>query len=103
LFQNSGVTVVFNGHEHNFQYTGKGQLSGDVLYVITGAGGELRDRSITPKLSAAGIAAAANVRHFTVVEIEGKTMRITPVGEKPFELIGPDGKPRPLPVVVNAR
>jgi hypothetical protein len=103
LFQETGVSVVFNGHEHNFQYTGKGQVSGDVLYVVSGAGGELRDRAITPRLSAAGIAAAANQRHFTVVEIEGKTMRITPVGERPIELIGPDGKARPLPVVVNAR
>jgi tartrate-resistant acid phosphatase type 5 len=104
LFQDTGVEVVFNGHEHNFQYTAKGSGSaGDVTYVVTGAGGELRDRNITTKLSQAGIAAFANQRHFTVVEIEGKTMRITPVGDRPVQLLGPDSKQRPIPVTVNAR
>ena len=103
LFQDTNVAVVFNGHEHNFQYTHKGGPSGDVVYIVTGAGGELRDRFSAQRFVAEGIAGIANVRHFTVVEVEGKTMRITPVGEKPIQVTGPDSRPIPLPIVVQGR
>jgi hypothetical protein len=53
--------VVLAGHEHNFQYTRKGGPSGDVVYVITGAGGELRDGISARRFVEEGIAGVAKV------------------------------------------
>jgi hypothetical protein len=47
LFARSGVKVVFNGHEHNFQFSTRDQATGGVCYVISGAGGQLRPDNVT--------------------------------------------------------
>lgn len=80
LFQSSGVKVVFNGHEHNFQYSKVDEASGGIRYVTSGAGGELRMGNVRGRMSAQNIEAFAAQNHFLVVEIDGKTMRITPLG-----------------------
>ena len=66
LFQRSGVQMVFNGHEHNFQYA----RHEGIHYFVTGAGGELRTGDIARKLEAAGVEAFANERHFLEVELD---------------------------------
>jgi hypothetical protein len=103
LFQSSGVQVVFNGHEHNFQVSERNSSTGNVLYVVSGAGGELRDKNIASRLKAAGMAAFANQRHFLAVEVQNDTMRIWPMSDRPVEVRGPDSKPRPVPITVLAK
>ncbi len=101
LFQASGVQVVFSGHEHNFQFSQRDSATGGILYVISGAGGELRSGNALPQMRAAHMAGWAPARHFLIVEIEGRTMRITPFADKPIRVIGPDGKQVGLPIVVT--
>jgi tartrate-resistant acid phosphatase type 5 len=81
LFQRSGVAVVFNGHEHNFQISDRDKTGG-ITYVISGAGGELRKGDIYFKLAKAGMKAFAAERHFLLVEIRNKRMEITPISEE---------------------
>jgi tartrate-resistant acid phosphatase type 5 len=103
LFRESGVQAVFNGHEHNFQYAEKTETTGNSLYVVTGAGGELRDKNITSRLRRAGIAGFANQRHFLSVEVDRGVMKIMPLGDRPIKVIGPDSQPRQMPLVVNVK
>ena len=42
LFTNSGVKVVFSGHEHNFQASEVSPATGGIRFFVSGAGGELR-------------------------------------------------------------
>lgn len=81
LFQAEGVRVVFNGHEHNFQLSTEDGPTGGVCYVVTGAGGELRDGK-PGKFNVQGMsflrAWTAQV-HFLLVEIEGPRMTIAPI------------------------
>jgi len=42
LFAASGVKVVFNGHEHNFQVSEANDKTSGIHFIISGAGGELR-------------------------------------------------------------
>jgi tartrate-resistant acid phosphatase type 5 len=101
LFSKTGVKVVFNGHEHNFQMSQVNDWTGGVLYIVTGAGGELR--SGRPRnMSGAGIAGWAAVPHFLAVEIEGDTMRITPIaGSGSMNVIDPSGKKVDFPIVLR--
>ena len=78
LFRKSGVKVVFSGHEHNFQYSKKNAKTGDIRYVVSGAGGELRTGDIRGSMENAQIEGWAAQLHFLVVEMSGKEMRITP-------------------------
>lgn len=100
LFQASGVKVAFSGHEHNLQISEANERSGGVRYVVSGAGGELRAGNIQRRMRAENIAAWAPQRHFLVVEIEGKTMRITPVGDQEIAVLNPDGGRIPLPLTI---
>jgi hypothetical protein len=79
LFSRSGVKTVFSGHEHNLQFSEDSDATGHVRYVVSGAGGQLRAGDVYKKMGAARIEGWAAQRHFLVVEIEGRTMRITPV------------------------
>ena len=101
LFGRSGVKVSFQGHEHNFQVSEANGASRGIRFVVSGAGGELRTRDVTPKMARANIAAFTAQNHFLVVEIEGKTMRITPVGFEPIRVNDARGTAVPLPLVVN--
>ena len=100
MFEQAGVKVVFNGHEHNYQHSAVNSATGGVRYVVSGSGGELRDRNVRGKMQAAEIEGWAPVNQFLSVEIDGKEMRITPIGFKPFDVVDRTGKriDMPLPV-----
>ena len=84
LFEKVGVRVVFNGHEHNFQYRKSNESSGRIRFVITGAGGELASNDLLRRnIADANIEGWARQRHFCVVEIEEDIMKITPVSYAP--------------------
>jgi tartrate-resistant acid phosphatase type 5 len=101
MFQKDGVKVVFTGHEHNFQYSEDSDATGHVRYVLTGAGGELRSGNVTGNMALAHIEGFAAQRHFLVVEIEGRVMRITPVSSGKMSVQGRDRKEIPLPLVIR--
>ena len=101
LFGNSGVKVAFQGHEHNFQISEANHLSRGIRFVVSGAGGELRTPDVTRKMAKANIAAFSAQNEFLVVEIEGKTMRITPLGYEPIRVTDANGGPVPMPFVIT--
>ena len=76
LFRNNGVQVAFSGHEHNFQFAGRNTETGQTLYVVSGAGGQVRTGSFYGEMAAANIEGTVAQRHFVVVEIEGDTLFI---------------------------
>jgi tartrate-resistant acid phosphatase type 5 len=71
LFRKAGVRVVFNGHEHNFQYSVADRETGGIRYVVSGAGGELRDGDVRGEMPRAHIEGWAAQHHFLTVEIDG--------------------------------
>jgi hypothetical protein len=99
LFARSGVKVVFTGHEHNYQFSKVDEMTGGVQYIVSGAGGELRSGDVTANMAKAHIAGWAATRHFLVVEIDGNTMRITPMSNEKFVPV--DANHRPLPALVT--
>ena len=101
LFARSGVKVSFAGHEHNFQYSEVNAESEGIRFVVSGSGGELRTGSIQSKLAKANIAGWAPQNHFLVVEIDGKTMRITPIGYEPIDVRDVRGAPAQMPIAVT--
>lgn len=103
VFAKSGVKVVFNGHEHNFQFSTQDQATGGMCYVISGAGGELRPGSVIRKMRSAHIAGWSGQNHFLVVEIRGKTMSVLPVSFEEIRVQDPNGRPVKMPLVVNLR
>jgi hypothetical protein len=98
LFGRSGVKVVFNGHEHNFQWSEQNGATRGVRYVTSGAGGQLRAEDVRPKMQSAGIAGWAPERHFLLVEIENRVMTIHVKGAKPFAIRDRNGKPVAQPL-----
>jgi hypothetical protein len=52
-------------------------------------------------MAKANIAAFTARNEFLVVEIEGKTMRITPVGYQPMRVHDANGSVVPLPFVIT--
>jgi hypothetical protein len=98
LFERYSLSVAFNGHEHNWQPIEEKLASGRLLYhVITGAGGELRrSRPGTTSFDngKARVAEWIAARHFTLVQIDGPKMTITPIGA--------DNKPVGKALVVTA-
>lgn len=100
MFAKDSVKVVFNGHEHNYQYSLLGGASGGVRYVVSGSGGELREGDIRGRMERENIEGWAAVHQFLSVEIEGKEMRITPVSYAPFEVVDHRGKPLSIPLKV---
>jgi len=69
--------VAFSGHEHNFQISEANQRTGGVRYVVSGAGGELRHGNVRRRMRSRTSLAGPREPLFSV-EIEGKTMRMTP-------------------------
>lgn len=100
LFSRYGVQVVFSGHEHNFQISHRNDRSGLVQYVVSGGGGQLRSGSITDRMMAANIAAAASQRHFLLVEIDNDKMNVTPLGTEPIEVRDRSENLVPMPLTV---
>ena len=101
LFSQRGIKVVFNGHEHNFQFSEVNDRSGRVRFVTTGAGGELRAGSVQGRMRNANIAGWAPENHFLVVEIDGGLMKITPLGDEPVRVVDNDGRAIPMPLEVR--
>ncbi len=101
LFAVSGVKVVFNGHEHNLQISESNAASHGIRFITSGAGGELRTGDIQSKLKGANIAMWAPQNHFLVVEIEGKTMKVTPIGYEPITVRDSNGQVVTPPFVIT--
>ncbi len=101
LFESAGVKVVFNGHEHNLQFSEANQQSGGVRYVTSGAGGELRAGNVQNRMARSNIAGWAPQNNFLVVEIDGKTMHITPLGFEQVVVRNPNGGVVPMPLNVT--
>jgi hypothetical protein len=102
LFQRSGVKVVFNGHEHNFQFSQVDAQSGGIQFVTSGSGGQLRPGNIASRLRNANMAGFAPQNQFLVVEINGKTMHITPRGFEEINVKDANGASVPMPLTVAA-
>jgi hypothetical protein len=102
LFRKSGVRVVFSGHEHNFQFSRRDEATQNMLFVVSGAGGELRTANIEANMPRSHIAGWSPQRHFLDVEIEGTTMKITPLSYDEVMVRDPEGNPVPLPITVTA-
>jgi tartrate-resistant acid phosphatase type 5 len=102
LFRQYGVHVVFNGHEHNFQIAEKTPVTGNVQYLVTGSGGQLREGDVSKTAKARGISGWSAQRHFLMVEINGDQMRIMPTGPETVKVVSPDGGEIPMPLVIQA-
>jgi predicted phosphodiesterase len=74
LFPEAGVRLVLAGHEHNFQLT----ETGGCTYVVSGAGGKVRE-DVPQGFSEAGTTAWAAQAHLLLVEVDGAEARLTPV------------------------
>jgi hypothetical protein len=101
LFRRHGVRVVFSGHEHNFQYTKANSETGNIRYVVSGAGGELRDGDVRSEMDRAQIEGWAPQLHFLSVEIDGDEMRIWPIGAQTIRVRDRDGREIAMPVRVR--
>ena len=101
LFRRTGVKAVFNGHEHNFQFSKQDSGSGGIRFVVSGAGGELRTKDVSSKMEKAGIAGWAPQRHFLLVEIEERTMKITPLGPERVIVTDKDRQQIKMPLEVS--
>ena len=93
--------MVFNGHEHNFQFSPKDRTTGGICYVLSGAGAELRPASVIPNMGNAHIAGWAGQNHFLLIEIRGEIMSITPISYEAMRVRDKNDKPVPLPIVVR--
>ncbi len=101
MFQQNGVKVVLNGHEHNFQFSEDDDATGHIRYVISGAGGELRPGNVMGNMAKAHIEGWAPQRHFCIVEIDGRTMRVTPLSNDPMLVRDRNGRPIAMPIVIQ--
>lgn len=100
-FKKNGVKVVFTGHEHNFQFSQKSAQTGDIRYIVSGAGGELRDSSVHASMAQAQIEGWAAQLHFLLVEIEGKEMRIFPKSFSEVNVTDRSGRRIAMPLKVT--
>jgi tartrate-resistant acid phosphatase type 5 len=101
VFSDAGVKAAFSGHEHNFQVSEASPQTSGICFFVSGAGGELRVGNVQKKMKQANIRAWAPENHFLVVEIEGKTMKVTPLSSEPMNVVDADGRPVPLPITVT--
>lgn len=86
LFERGGVRLVLAGHEHNFQVS---EVDGRT-YVVSGAGGKLREE-VPEGFDDAHTTAWAAQAHLLVVEIDGDEARLTPISG-----LLPDGSLHPM-------
>ncbi len=101
LFTSSGVKVVFSGHEHNFQASEVSPATGGIRFFVSGAGGELRRGNVQKHMQRAHIQAWAEQNHFLEVDIDGKTMQVTPLSYQPLKIVNSAGAPVPIPFTVT--
>lgn len=100
LFRKENVRAVFSGHEHNFQLSERNAATGNMTFVLSGAGGELRAGDVRRKMPGAQIAAWAPQRHFCIVQLSETGMSITPVTDGPLLLRDARGARVPVPIVL---
>jgi tartrate-resistant acid phosphatase type 5 len=74
LFERGGVRLALAGHEHNFQVS---EVDGRT-YVVSGAGGKLRE-DVPEGFDDAHTTAWAAQAHLLLVEVDGDEARLTPV------------------------
>lgn len=86
LFEEAGVQLVLAGHEHNFQYS----VVNGVHYVVSGAGGKLREGEPC-EFERAHTAAWAQEGHFLLVRADSRQIEVEPVGG-----VDADGRLRPI-------
>jgi hypothetical protein len=98
----TGVQAVFAGHEHNLQFSEQNAETGNIQFIVSGAGGELRDSSVRKRMAANRIASWSNQNHFLTVTITGAKMTIDPIGIAPVKLIDPSGKAATSPVQIQS-
>ena len=101
VFKRNGVKVSFSGHEHNFQFSKKNAETGNIRYVLSGAGGELRTGDVRDAMDAANIEGWAAALHFLSVEIDGREMRITPISPNGMEIVDKNGGKIAMPLRVT--
>jgi len=101
LFKHSGVKVVFSGHEHNFQFSKKNSETGNIRYIVSGAGGELRSGDVKEFMERSDIEGWAAALHFLSVEIEGREMRVTPIFATGADVVTHEGKKIEMPLRVT--
>lgn len=101
LFVKHRVAAYFCGHEHNLQLSRNDTSMAPTVMFLTGAGGELRTGNARREMARERIAAWAAVRHFLHVEIDGETMRVTPIGAQPVEPVDAAGRRVPLPFTLT--
>lgn len=104
LFERSGVRLVLAGHEHNFQLN---EHHG-ITYVVTGAGGKVRQEP-PQRFEEAHTAAWAAEGHFLLVHIDGADCTLVPVTEvtdegelRHMSLHRPDGGRYPTPIELRS-
>ena len=95
------MKVVFTGHEHNFQFSFKNSATGDIRYIVSGAGGELRGGNVRGAMQSSQIEGWAAKLHFLMVEIEGKEMRISPRSFEPIAILDRSGRQVEMPLKVT--
>ena len=76
LFARTGVRVVLNGHEHNFQHSRHNGID----YLVTGAGSKL-DRGTPDRFNEAHTQTWSNHAHFLLVTIREETLTVRVIGE----------------------
>jgi hypothetical protein len=85
-FDRAEVRLVLAGHEHNFQI---GEV-GDRTYVVSGAGGKIREEQ-PERLGEQGVDAWAAHSHLLLVRLDGDRAELTPISG-----LLPDGAPQLL-------
>lgn len=77
IYEEFGVDIVFNGHDHNYERIDIGQ---GPIYIVTGGGG-VNPRSMGDSIEGSKI--AESTRHFMLVDIDGGILEM--------KAIRPDG------------
>lgn len=101
-FKENGVRVVFSGHEHNFQFSEANRTTGGIRYIVSGAGGELRESNVRALMKDAQIEGWAAQYHFLMVEIYDKEMKVTPVSFQPVTVVDASNKKIEMPLKISS-
>lgn len=100
LFKEREVRLVLAGHEHNFQLSERNAATGNIQFVVSGAGGKLREADVLGSMAREKIAAWSPRRHFLVIKLDNAKATITPVGVAPVIPRDPAGKDVKVPIEV---
>ena len=77
IFENAGVRLVFNGHEHDLQISEVNSIH----YVLTGSAGDLRPGELLGNAAAGNIAWAPKTPLHPGRGTEQGAVHVTPYGE----------------------